>query len=141
MNQKKWQLWSIRISFFIVFAWFGITKVFDVSPATPLVLDLLKATMPFFPPEEFLMSFGGIEVLIGLAFLFPKITKIAVIVTFGHLLITMLPLVILPQHTWLSFGVLSTEGQYIVKNFVLFAALWGLWLDYYQVGVSSKIES
>lgn len=129
MNLKKLQWWSIRISFFIVFAWFGITKVFEVSPATPLVLDLLKSTMPFFPPREFLIGFGLLEVFIGFAFLIPKFTRITIVVTVLHLCATMLPLFLLPRHTWLSFGVLSTEGQYIMKNLVLFAALWGLWLD------------
>lgn len=129
MNQKQLQIWAIRISFFIIFAWFGITKAFDVSPATPLVLDLLKVTMPFMPPHEFLIGFGILEVLIGLSFLIPRLTKATIIITSIHLLITLLPMVLLPQHTWISFGVLSTEGQYIVKNLILFAALWGFWLD------------
>jgi len=129
MTRKQLQIWSIRIGFFVVYGWFGITKVLQVSPATPLVLDLLHVTMPFMPPTVFLVAFGALEVVLGLSFLFPKITKIAVIATFLHLLTTMLPLVLLPAHTWLSFGVLSTEGQYIMKNLILFGALWGVWED------------
>ncbi|MCC7304068.1 hypothetical protein IT418_01475 [bacterium] len=130
MNRKQWQMWTVRIAFFIVFFWFGITKVLGASPASQLVLDLLAVTLPFFPSHEFLIFFGTIEVFIGVGFLFPKFTKIAIVSTFIHLCITFLPIVLLPHHTWISFGVLSTEGQYIAKNLILFAALWGLWIDY-----------
>lgn len=129
MNARQIQNWAVRLSILVVYAWFGLTKVLNVSPATPLVLDLLKVTLPFFPPQAFLICFGVLEIVLGALFLFPRITKFAVVVTFLHLLATMLPLVLLPQHTWLSLGVLSTEGQYIMKNLLFFAALWGLWIE------------
>lgn len=129
MNQKNIQIWAVRLAFAVVFAWFGIPKILEVSPATQLVTDLLKMTLPFFPPREFLLLFGAFELIIGIGFLIPKFTKLTIITTLIHLCMTMLPLVLLPQHTWTSFGVLSTEGQYIMKNLVLYAALWGLWLD------------
>jgi uncharacterized membrane protein YkgB len=129
MTARQFQNWAVRLSFFVVYAWFGLTKVLDVSPATPLVLDLLKVTMPFFPPQTFLVCFGVLEIVLGALFLFPRVTKLAVVATSLHLLATMLPLVLLPQHTWLSFGVLSTEGQYIMKNLLFFAALLGLWIE------------
>lgn len=129
MKVRSIQHWALRITFCIIFALFGFTKVIDHSPATSLVLDLLNKTLPFFPPQQFLFWFGLLEVLIGIGFLIPRYSKIIYPVTFLHLCATMLPLVLLPQHTWLSFGVLSTEGQYIMKNLILFAALWGLWLD------------
>lgn len=139
MSWRHWQNWALRIGFFIVYAWFGITKVFEVSPASQLVADLLNMTMYFVPSRFFLIFFGGFEVVLGTLFLFPKLTKLAVIATFLHLLTTMLPLVLLPQHTWLSFGVLSTEGQYIMKNLILFGALWGIWLDY-QGEITATME-
>ncbi len=129
MTAKIAQNWALRIAFSVVFIWFGVTKMFDSSPATSLVLDLLNKTLPFFPPQQFLFLFGVLEVLIGFGFFISRYLKLTYIVTFFHLCATMLPIVLLPQHTWLSVGVLSTEGQYIMKNLILFAGLWGLWLD------------
>jgi len=140
MKNRAMQQWAIRLSFFVVYTWFGVTKVLNVSPATPLVLDLLSVTAPFIPPQLFLVGFGFVEILLGSFFLFPRLTKLAVITTFVHLLITMLPLALLPEHTWLSFGVLTTEGQYIMKNLLFFSALWGLWLDTSKVSKSIGVD-
>lgn len=120
--------WGIRLSFAIIYIWFGMPKVFEVSPATSLVSDLLNVLLPFVPAAPFLVLFGVLECALGVGFLLPRITKGVVIATFMHLVATMLPLILLPEHTWLSFGVLSTEGQYVMKNVVLFAALPVLWV-------------
>ena len=108
-----------RFAIFLVYFWFGILKVFDLSPASPMVLELLDRTMPFIPPAQFLVFFGLFEMLIGILFLFPKTTKIAFILLVIHLVTTVMPLFIMPGYTWSGFMVPTMEGQYIIKNILI----------------------
>jgi uncharacterized membrane protein YkgB len=60
-----------------------------------------------------------LEILIGILFLFPKLTKITFVLFVIHMFTTISPLVMLPAETWSSTGVLTFEGQYIMKNLIL----------------------
>jgi len=110
-----------RFALFLVYFWFGILKVFDLSPASPMVLELLHRTMPFIPPTQFLIFFGLFEMLIGVLFLIPRFTKIAIILLFIHMVTTVGPLFIMPSYTWSGFLVPTMEGQYIIKNILIIA--------------------
>jgi uncharacterized membrane protein YkgB len=112
-----------RIAFFVVFFWFGILKVFLISPAGPLVTELLTNTfLKFIPENTFMIIFGLFEVFIGILALVPKMERI----TFGlmgfHLFTTALPLFVLPDITWAAAFVPTLIGQYILKNLVLLAS-------------------
>lgn len=115
--------WAIRISFAIVYIWFGALKVADLSP----VHDLVRATLSWLPDASYMLLGLG-EVLLGLAFLIPRFTRITLIVFAVHIGGTMLPLLFQQQ---LSFNapplMLSFIGQYIIKNFVFLAAAAALW--------------
>ena len=118
----KYALWGARLALFIVFFWFGILKVFGVSPATGLVKDLLQMTLPFIPAAGFVIFLGLWESLIGILFLFPKATKWAFWLMIVQMFTTFGPLVFLPSATWQRFLFVPTlEGQYIIKNVVLLA--------------------
>jgi uncharacterized membrane protein YkgB len=110
-----------RFAIFLVYFWFGILKVFDLSPASPMVLELLKRTMPFFPPAQFLIFFGLFEMLIGILFLVPRYTKVAIVLLFIHMATTVGPLFIMPTYIWDRFLVPTMEGQYIIKNILIIA--------------------
>jgi uncharacterized membrane protein YkgB len=110
-----------RFAIFLVYFWFGILKVFSLSPAGAMVLELLHRTMPFFPPNQFMILFGLLEVLIGLLFLWPKVTKIALSLLVLHLVTTIMPLFIMPEFTWSRFLIPTLEGQYIIKNILIIA--------------------
>lgn len=118
-----------RIALCIVFVWFGILKVLELSPATPLVLALFDQTLAMLPAglqidfSLFSMIFGAYEVLTGIAFLFPKITKFAIALYAPHLIVTSLPLVMLPEYIWTGIATPTLEGQYIIKNVLLIAAV------------------
>ena len=115
-------LWFNRISLFIIFFWFGFLKVIGVSPAEKLVTDLHHATIArFVSIEQFLIFFGIFECLIGLLWLFPKLTRSAFYVFIIQMITTFLPLFYLPDVTWQKAMVLSLTGQYIVKNVALIA--------------------
>ena len=50
-----------RLALFIVFFWSGILKVFGMSPANPLVGDLLNRTMPFIDFGQFIVFFASLR--------------------------------------------------------------------------------
>jgi uncharacterized membrane protein YphA (DoxX/SURF4 family) len=120
---RRWSTLSVRISFGIIFIWFGILKPFDVSSAE----SLLKATvvwLPFGTPDFWLKVIGWWEVVIGVTFLFPRTTKIAIALLFLQMFGTFMPLIVLPEVTFQNGNILtpSLEGQYIIKNVMIISA-------------------
>ena len=72
---------AIRLSFGVIFIWFGILKPLGLSSAE----GLLKATviwLPFGSPDIWLIIIGFWEVVIGIFFFFKKTTRIAIILLF-----------------------------------------------------------
>ena len=116
-----------RFALFVVFFWFGILKFFDVSPASPLVLALLGKTLTFIAPALFMKIFAVFEMLIGVLFLFPRVTKIAIALVLIHLITTTAPLILLPGMTWTGWFIPTMEGQYIIKNILILALVVGLY--------------
>lgn len=120
---KYWSIPAIRISFGIIFIWFGILKPFNVSSAE----SLLKATvvwLPFGTPDFWLIVIGLWEVAIGVTFLFSRTTKIAIALLFLQMFGTFMPLFLLPEVTFQNGNILapSLEGQYIIKNVMIISA-------------------
>lgn len=110
-----------HVSLFIVFVWFGAIKLFGLSPANPLVASLLAETLPFITFKTFNLILGIYEVLIGLFFIIPKQERIALVMLIPHMIVTIMPLILLPAITWQSAFVPTLEGQYIIKNVVIIA--------------------
>lgn len=114
---------ALRISFGIIFIWFGILKPFGLSAAE----DLLKSTVVWLPlgtPEFWLIVIGWWEVVIGFTFLFSKTTKIAIGLLFLQMFGTFMPLFVLPDVTFQNgfFFTPTLEGQYIIKNVMIISA-------------------
>lgn len=109
----------LRVGIGIVFIWFGGLKVVDLSPAT----ELLAATVYWWTPEIIVPVIGYWEVLIGIFFLIPPTTRVAIFLLAPQMVGTFLPLVLLPSVCWDVFPWgLTLEGQYIVKNLVVIGA-------------------
>lgn len=130
---NKWSIPAIRISFAIIFIWFGILKPFDVSSAEAL-LKATVAWLPFGSPEFWLVAIGWWEVAIGVTFLFPKTTKIAILLLFTQMVGTFMPLFFLPEVTFQNGNILTPtmEGQYIIKNVMIISAALVLGGRYYK---------
>ncbi len=108
-----------RLALGIVFIWFGALKMIgELSPA----YDLVAATIYWLTPEIIIPLIGLWEVAIGVAFLFPPLTRVALLLLIPQMPATFLPLVLLPAVTFtvVPWG-LTLEGQYIVKNLVIIA--------------------
>lgn len=110
-----------RLSLFVVFFYFGILKVFGLSPASPLVHSLFKETISFMSFPTFLIIFGLFECLIGILFITSRQERLVMILLVLHMITTFLPLFLLPEITWSRFAVPTIEGQYIIKNLVIIA--------------------
>lgn len=120
--------WFGRTTLAIVYVWFGAVKLLGLSAATPLVVALFDRTLAWLLPFSiffFLFSLG--EVILGLSFLVPKLDPVAKWLFVAHMLMTMAPLLLLPEFTWTSFLVPTLEGQYILKNLGLLALGWFIW--------------
>lgn len=110
-----------RLALFVVYFWFGILKLFGLSPASPMVADLLERTLPFVTFDQFIIVFAIYEMVIGMAFLIPRLEKVALLLILPHMVMTSMPLALLLGMTWQGFFVPTMEGQYIIKNLVLLA--------------------
>src|SRR5271154_2330545 len=82
---KKYNLLFARGAIFIVYFWFGILKLFNTSPADPLVRSLLQKTLPFISFQHFLVLFALFEMLIGILFLIRGAERLAVALLVIHL--------------------------------------------------------
>ncbi len=118
---KRHDILFARMAIFIVYFWFGALKLFGVSPADPLVENLLKHTLPFISFQHFIILFALFEMLIGILFLIPGLERLAAALLVIHLITTFLPLILLPSETWQAFLVPTLEGQYIIKNVLIIA--------------------
>ena len=76
MDYLKKIYWLSRFSFFIIYFWFGILKIFQISPAEELVKHLFELTISELVNFElFCFVFGLFECFIGILWLIPKVTK------------------------------------------------------------------
>lgn len=114
---------AIRVSFAIIFIWFGILKPLGFSPAEELVRKTV-AWLPFGSPDNWLHIIGYWEVLIGILFLFKKTSRSAIGLLFLQMAGTFMPLLTLPEVVYQNGNplTLTMEGQYIVKNILIISA-------------------
>lgn len=115
-----------RFGLFVVFFWFGLLKVYGLSPASELVEQLFSQTIPFMPFETFMILFGLFECLIGVLFLIKGLERLVLPLLLLHMVTTFMPLFALSQVTWSGFMVPTLEGQYIIKNLAIIAAAIGI---------------
>lgn len=107
----------MRIGLGIVFVWFGALKLVPgLSPAE----DLVRNAIHFVPPELFQPILAIWEMAIGIGLLLGRFLRVTLLLLFGQMAGTALPLVLLPDVVWTAFPFgLTLEGQYIVKNLVI----------------------
>lgn len=117
----KIHLSAARLALFVIYFWFGILKILDLSPATPLARALVDKTIGAGAFHTSFIILAAFECFIGALFLFPKLTRVAVILLIIHMAIVCSPLILVPSLAWQSFLVPTLEGQYIIKNLALIA--------------------
>lgn len=135
-RMSTWGIPAVRISFGIIFFWFGILKPLGLSAAEPL-LKATVAWLPFGSPEVWLIVIGWWEVIIGITFLFKKTTRIAIGLLFLQMIGTFMPLLFLPEVVYQngnSIYLPTMEGQYILKNLMIIAAALAIGGSMYRGG-------
>jgi len=115
-----------RIAIFIVYFYFGVLKLLDLSPASPLADALSSKTIGIEHAHTAFMVLAVYECIIGLLFLIPKATRIVIPMLLVHLAIVCSPLILVPDHIWAQAFVPNLEGQYIIKNVVIIAVALGI---------------
>ncbi|MES2930818.1 MAG: hypothetical protein V4665_03495 [Patescibacteria group bacterium] len=117
---------AARFGLFVIFFWFGFLKVAGLSPASALVENLFEQTVPWMSFPVFILLFGIFEMIIGLLFAVKGLERLVIPLLFLHMIMTFMPLFLLPGETWSGFLVPTLEGQYIIKNLALIAAAVGI---------------
>jgi uncharacterized membrane protein YphA (DoxX/SURF4 family) len=88
--QKHW-IATARFSIAVVFIWFGMLKVLGLSPAGALVHGLFESSIHFVSFTSFYTFFAWFEVVIGVLFLIPKMTRIVIPLLAIHMITTFEP--------------------------------------------------
>ncbi len=131
-HMNSWGLPALRISFGIIYFWFGILKPLGLSAAE----GLLKSTVAWLPigtPDTWLVIIGWWEVIIGITFLFRSTTRIAIGLLLLQMVGTFMPLLFLPEITFQGNYLMPTlEGQYIIKNLMIISAAMVLGGTFYK---------
>lgn len=109
----------LRYSLGAVFIWFGVLKLFSVSP----VQEIVQQALPLFLSRSqlFWVALSLLEIFIGVGFFLPRLVKIVSLITIGHLFVASVS-VLVTQGFDPRFPVLSLAGEFVVKNIVLMAA-------------------
>lgn len=124
--------WMLRIAFAIVIGWFGSLKIAHMSPAE----ELVDATLQWTHIPNVGYYLGIWEVIIGICFLVPRLTKLTMLMFIVHMGGTLSPLFMLPEHSYnasIPFA-LSFSGQYIIKNLVFLAGGAALYVKWERSG-------
>jgi len=116
---ERWSIPVLRVALGIVFIWFGALKIAGVSPAEPIVAAVIYVV----DPSLFIPLLGAWEVAIGLCLLYRPLIRLGLLLLAVQLPGTFLPALLVPDAVFETFPfVLTTEGQYIVKNLVIIGA-------------------
>ncbi|MBI4341956.1 MAG: hypothetical protein HY599_01150 [Candidatus Omnitrophica bacterium] len=110
----------VRVALAAVFIWFGLLKVIGKSP----VADLVARTVYWVSPAFFVPFLGLWEVAIGLGLLFAVALRLTLFLFWMQLAGTFLVLVLRPDIAFQQGHplLLTTEGEFVIKNLVLIAA-------------------
>lgn len=115
-----------RVSLFIIYFYFGFLKLIGASPANDLAIGFAREMGMASYANELYLLLAAMECLIGVIILFPKLTRIAIFIMFGHMLLVSAPIMLYPEAVWQSPFVPNLEGQYIIKNAALVTLALGL---------------
>jgi uncharacterized membrane protein YkgB len=117
---QTYSLLLLRLALAIVFIWFGALKVIDRSP----VYDLVADTVAFLPGSVVVPAFGVLEIAIGAGLLLGVGLRIVLLLFLLQMPGTFLVFVTQPSASFQDGNplLLTTTGEFVVKNLVLIAA-------------------
>lgn len=108
-----------RVLLGALFLWFGSLKVFGHASATTIIAH----TVYIGSPERTVPLLGLWEAAIGVCLIVPAFVRVALLLIAVRLPGTLLALIVKGDVCWTSTPLVPTiEGQYLIKDFTLFAA-------------------
>ncbi len=121
---RRFSPWLLRASLALTFIWFGALKMAGTTPVTALVADTI-AWVPGIDTGWFIPALGAFEVLLGTALLLGRAPRLVLATLVAHLAGTFLVLIVQPEVAFQDGNplLLTTEGEFVVKNLVLISAL------------------
>lgn len=110
----------LRICLGVVFFWFGLLKVIGKSP----VEELVAQTVYWVSPRAFVPLLGAWEVVVGIGLLGGLAIRFVLFLFWLQMAGTFLVLVLRPDIAFQGGNplLLTTEGEFVIKNLVLIAA-------------------
>lgn len=134
---SRWSIPALRVALGIVFVWFGAMKIGRVSP----VANLVASTVYWVDPGWFVPALGVVEVLIGLGLTFGVGLRVVLPIFLVQMMGTFLVLVVRPDVSFRDGNplLLTTEGEFVVKNLVLLTA--GLVVGSTVRGKRARVET
>ena len=110
----------LRVSLGLVFVWFGVLKIVGETP----VSDLVAGTVYWLDPEWFVPLLGIFEVVVGIGLLLGRGLRIVLALFVLQMIGTFLVLVVQPEIAFQDGNplLLTTEGEFVIKNLVLLSA-------------------
>ena len=115
----------LRWSIGVIFIWFGALKLVPgLSPADQIATETtLKLTFGLISEDVARLGLAFLEMTIGIGLVTGRFLRLTLLLLFAQMAGTMTPLILFPDQIWTNFPfVLTLEGQYIMKNFVLISA-------------------
>ncbi len=117
---RQYSIAILRVSLGIVFVWFGVLKIAGLSP----VADLVAKTLYFLPPHAAVVGLGVVEVVVGIGLLTGWAMRLILLLFLGQMVGTFFTMIVRPELAFTNGNpfVLSTDGEFILKNLVLISA-------------------
>ncbi|MEO6876453.1 MAG: hypothetical protein ABI222_16670 [Opitutaceae bacterium] len=110
---------ATRASLALIFVWFGLLKIFGVSPAA----ELVSRTFFFIPSRIVVPTLGLAEFVIGVCFIVRRLLPLGLVLLALHLPGTFLSFIVVPDMCFNhSIFLLTTDGEFILKNLLLISA-------------------
>lgn len=115
---------ALRITLALTFLWFGVLKITNDTPVGGFVASTVD-WIPGVSGSWFVPFLGVVEVLLGAALLVGRGLRIVLPLLFAHLAGTFLALVTQPEVAFQGGNpvMLTTEGEFVVKNLILLSAV------------------
>jgi putative oxidoreductase len=112
-------IFLLKLSLALVFFWFGVLKLTGVSP----VIDLLNHSLPMLAQSPYIELLGLAEMFIAVGLVVNKYSRYAATLMIMYLFGTLSLVWIAPRLIFApAFPVLTMQGEFIAKNFVLISA-------------------
>ena len=117
---KRHGVTALRITLAIVSIWFGALKVVGRSPVEELVADMVY----WLPADAFVRFLGVWEIAVGIGLIVPVALRITLLLFFVQMAGTFLVLVVGYGQSFQDGNpfLLTTIGEFVIKNLVLIAA-------------------